>query len=131
MTYGHKRSCAMCSGARHMLGFKGNLAITASASSGVPHTAAGCSAQGPAQFQTQRPRPSLLLDLFQNFKAWTGIHGPLRRLLSLASPKIMGTSELDYFCSWLTSLTLTARARKLHPEALTQSHGKFAGGRDE
>lgn len=80
---------------------------------------------------SKRPRLAVTVDIFQHFKAWTEICGPLRSLLSLASPKIEETSEFGYFCCWLSNLTLTASVHKLHPEALTQSHGKFAGRRDE
>lgn len=77
------------------------------------------------------PRLTVMAAIFQHFKAWTEIYCPLRSLLSLASPKIEETSEFGYFCCWLSNLTLTASVHKLHPEALTQSHGKFAGRKDE
>lgn len=80
---------------------------------------------------SKRTRLAVTVDIFHHFKAWTEIRWPLRSLLSLASPKIEETSEFGYFCCWLSNLTLTASVHKLYPAALTQSHGKFAGRRDE
>lgn len=80
---------------------------------------------------SKRPRLAVTVDNFHHFKAWTEIWWPLRSLLSFASLKIEETSEFGYFCLWLSNLTLTARVHKRYPAALTQSHGKFAGSRDE
>lgn len=125
------RTCGTCLGASHLWSFKGNPPQLLQDLQECPTQPPAPQPQGTTVRSPERPGLSLLVDIFHRFKAWAEICCPLRSLLPLASPKTDSTSAFDYFCCWLPSLPLTASVHKLHPEALTQPHGKFAGRRDE